>query len=52
MKKEIICIDEKEYREILLQAVAVIETARSNIAGHIAVSVTNTYNKGRWMRYE
>lgn len=43
MKNKIIGINENEYKEILLQAVAVIETARSNIARHIAATTSNTY---------
>ena len=43
MTNEVIHINENEYKEILLQAVAVIETARSNIARHIASTASNTY---------
>lgn len=43
MAEEIVPIQENDYKEILLQAVAVIETARSNIARHIASTASNTY---------
>ena len=43
MADEIVPIQENDYKEILLQAVAVIETARSNIARHIASTASNTY---------
>ena len=43
MASEIIHMNENEYKEILLQAVAVIETARSNIARHIAATTSNAY---------
>lgn len=43
MTNEDIHINENEYKEILLQTVAVIETARSNIARHIAATASNTY---------
>lgn len=43
MKNEVIHINENEYKEILLQAVAVIEIARTNIARHIAATTSNTY---------
>lgn len=43
MTNEDIHINENEYKEILLQTVAVIETARSNIARHIAATDSNTY---------
>lgn len=36
-------IQENDYKEILLQAVAVIENARTNIARHLAVTASNTY---------
>ena len=43
MAEEIVPIQENDYKEILLQAVEVIETARSNIARHIASTASNTY---------
>ena len=43
MTNEVIHINENEYKEILLQTVAVIETARSNIARHVAATASNTY---------
>ena len=40
---DIIQTQENDYQEILLQAVAVIDRARTNMARHIAATVSNTY---------
>lgn len=36
-------MQEQEYKEILLRAVAVIENARSSVAKHVAATTSNTY---------
>ena len=43
MEKEIALIQEQEYNEILRQAVAVIEGARTSVARHMAATASNTY---------
>lgn len=43
MAEELVLIQENEYRELLLQTVAVIEHARINVARRIAVTTSNTY---------
>lgn len=40
---DIIMINEQDYTEILQRAVALIEEARSNVARHVSVAVSNTY---------
>ena len=42
-KEELIPIQENEYKELLLQTVAVIEHARINVARRIAATTSNTY---------
>ncbi len=42
-KEDILALSEQEYNEILLQAVAVIENARSDIARHLTATVSNAY---------
>jgi len=43
MAEELVLIQENEYKELLLQTVAVIEHARINVARRIAVTTSNTY---------
>lgn len=43
MSKELVPIQEKEYKELLLQTVAVIEHTRINVAFHLATTASNTY---------
>ena len=43
MANEIIQFKESDYSELLQQAVAVIENARTSIARHIASAASNTY---------
>ena len=38
-------IQENDYKEILLQAVAVIENAHTNIVRHLATTISSTYWK-------
>lgn len=42
MAEELFPILESEYKELLLQTVAVIERARINVARRIAASASNT----------
>ncbi len=47
MTEELVSFRENEYKELLLQTVAVIERARINVARHIANEVFHsTYNLG------
>ena len=43
MAEELVPIQENEYKELLLQTVAVIERARINVARRIATTASNTY---------
>ncbi|MBO7068761.1 MAG: DUF1016 family protein [Bacteroidaceae bacterium] len=43
MAEELVPIKENDYNELLLQTVAVIESARTSIARHIASTASNTY---------
>ena len=43
MAEELVPIQEDEYKELLLQTVAVIEHARINVARRIAPTASNTY---------
>lgn len=42
-EKEIIQMQNNDYDELLLRAVAVIEKTRTDVARHIAIAVSNTY---------
>jgi len=43
MAEDVVPIQENEYKELLLQTVAVIEHARINVARRIAATASNTY---------
>ena len=43
MANETVVIQEQEYKEILLHAVAIIEEARTSVARHMAATASNTY---------
>ena len=43
MAEELVPIQENDYKEILLQTVAVIEHARVKVVSHIAAAASNTY---------
>ena len=43
MAEDMVPIQENEYKELLLQTVAVIEHARINVARRIALTASNTY---------
>ena len=42
-EKEIIQMQNNDYDELLLRAVAVIEKTRTDVARHIAIAASNTY---------
>ena len=43
MAEELVPIQENEYKELLRQAVAVIERARASVALHLAATASNTH---------
>ena len=43
MAEELVPIQENDYKELLLQTVAVIEHARVKVARHITATANNTY---------
>ena len=43
MAEELVPIQENEYKELLRQAVAVIENARASVAFHLAATASNTH---------
>ena len=44
-EKEIIQMQNNDYDELLLRAVAVIEKTRTDVARHIAIAASNTYGR-------